>query len=56
VSSYERFRSELEQLINKLSLENGSDTPDFLLSSYLIRCLDTFDIITRERDKWKNLK
>ena len=30
---------ELTDIINKHSLENGSDTPDFILAEYLVSCL-----------------
>jgi hypothetical protein len=43
---------ELEQLINKHSMENGSNTPDFLLAGYLKGCLDLFDATVRMREKW----
>lgn len=52
VSPQESFRSELTRLINRYSRENASDTPDFLLSEYLLRSLDNFDQVTRERDTW----
>jgi len=37
------FRKELEALINQHSMENGSNTPDFVLSNYLCSCLTAFD-------------
>jgi hypothetical protein len=37
------FQKELEQLINRHSKENGSNTPDWVLASYLVRCLEAFD-------------
>jgi len=46
------FQKELEQLINKHSLENGSDTPDFILAEYLMKCLEAFNAITRLRSQW----
>jgi hypothetical protein len=33
------FRKELEQLINRNSRENGSNTPDFILAQYIEGCL-----------------
>ena len=44
------FRKELEQLINKHSIENTSNTPDFILANYIVSCLDLFEqgIIQRE--------
>lgn len=48
----EKFRKELEELINKNSLENGSNTPDFILAEYLTDCLSTFDKIVYKREEW----
>jgi len=46
------FRRDLESLINRHCLENGSDTPDFILAAYLRNCLDNFDMTVRAREKW----
>ena len=46
------FIKELETLINKHSMENSSDTPDFILAKYLRGCLINFGIALRERDRW----
>lgn len=46
------FRKELETLINKCSMENGSNTPDFILADYLVSCLENFNAIMTARDKW----
>lgn len=46
------FRDRLEELINLTSAENGSDTPDWLLASYLSECLATFDKHVLARDAW----
>ena len=48
----EQFRAELDALINKNSKENGSNTPDFILSNYLSACLDAFDAAVTHREKW----
>jgi hypothetical protein len=50
------FRKELEALINRHSMENGSDTCDFMLADYLIYCLEAFEKITRRRDEWHGFK
>ena len=49
VSEFER---DLTALINKHSLENDSDTPDFLLASYLRSCLEVFSSLMRQRERW----
>ena len=46
------FRKELEHLINRHCMENGSDTPDFMLADYLSDCLVAFDKAVRIRDDW----
>lgn len=46
------FRTDLEHLINSHCMENGSNTPDFLLADYLMGCLDVFDKVVSARAKW----
>ncbi len=46
------FVSELRALINRHSKENGSNTPDFILASYLNGCLMTFNATLNKRDRW----
>ena len=48
------FLRELSALINKHALENGSNTPDFLLATYLAECLHTFDHVMQQRAEWWN--
>jgi len=49
------FGKELEALINRHCLENGSGTPDFLLAEYLVRCLKNWNETVAARDKWHGL-
>lgn len=46
------FQRELQALINKHSLENGSNTPDFILASLLENLLVDWNHATRARDRW----
>jgi hypothetical protein len=46
------FVKELRALINRNSMENGCNTPDFILASYLDRCLMAFDLAVNEREQW----
>ncbi len=46
------FELALRDLINRYSVENGSDTPDFILAGYLVSCLDNFEQTTLERERW----
>jgi len=48
----DKFRKELEILINKHSMENFSNTPDFILANFLTACLVAFDSATRRREEW----
>lgn len=48
----DEFRQELRKLINKHSMENGSDTPDFILADYMRTCLEAFDAAVSLRTKW----
>lgn len=46
------FEEALEILINSYSMENGSDTPDFILAQYLNQCLINFNNIVTRREEW----
>ncbi len=48
----EPFDKQLESLINRESMETGSNTPDFILAEYLFDCLRAFDNATRKRTIW----
>lgn len=50
------FELALEGLINRHSVENESDTPDFILAGYLRGCLDAYNTTVRARDKWYGYK
>lgn len=45
------FREELKHVINKHNMENGSDTPDYILARFLIETLDAFDSAVERRDR-----
>lgn len=45
------FRMKLERLINECSLENRSDTPDYLLADYMITCLVAYEKTVNENRK-----
>lgn len=52
MKDYSKFQKELEYLINKHNMENGSNTPDFILTEYLVNCLKTFESTSNKRSKW----
>ncbi|MDR7487186.1 MAG: hypothetical protein QN187_17910 [Armatimonadota bacterium] len=46
------FRRRLAGVLNEFSAENGSNTPDHVLASYLLDCLDAFDRACHARAAW----
>jgi hypothetical protein len=43
---------EFRATVNRHSLENDSNTPDWMLADYLIACLDAWNETTKQREKW----
>lgn len=50
------FSEELEKLLNMKSMEQGSDTPDFILAEYMLACLNAFNSATNCREAWYGRK
>ena len=48
----DNFRKELSELINRNSMENASNTPDFILAEYISACLLAFDTAIQQRETW----
>jgi hypothetical protein len=46
------FEKDLERLINYHSMENGSDTPDFILAHFMRDSLLLFNSTVQKREKW----
>jgi len=46
------FEEELTNLINRHSMENCSDTPDFLLAQYLMGCLHAYETTVVANKYW----
>jgi hypothetical protein len=46
------FETDLRQLINRHSLENASDTPDYILAQFIAGCVTIFNNVVRQRDQW----
>jgi len=46
------FEKRLTSLINEFSFENKSNTPDFILSKYLVKCLENFNSAEEARNQW----
>lgn len=48
----DELRKKIEQAINCVSAESGSDTPDFILAEFLVDCLAAFDKATTRRTEY----
>lgn len=48
----EPFRSDIAAAINRYSMENASNTPDFILADFLDECLSAFSRAAKRRDEW----
>lgn len=46
------LKEELKSLINKYSQENKSNTPDSILSEYLVKCLEALNKAVNARTEW----
>ena len=48
----ETFTKELQSLLNRYSKENTSNTPDFILASYIENCLVAWNVGVQQREAW----
>lgn len=46
------LRKDLAALLNRYRRENYSNTPDFVLASYLVECLQAFERANMQRERW----
>ena len=46
------FEKELSELLNRNSIENESNTPDWILAQYLVGCLALFAVAVQQRETW----
>ena len=46
------LEKKLADLINIECRENDSNTPDFLLSEFMMGCLDAFELASNKREVW----
>ena len=49
---FEKLEKEFAEVINRNSIENWSNTPDFILAKYLVDCLKAFSDTSNDREKW----
>lgn len=46
------LHEELREVLNRHSVENASNTPDFILAQYLIGCLYNLGLVIETRREW----
>ena len=46
------YVKEIAALLNRHSVENDSNTPDFIMAEFVSKCLDAFNNAVRERERW----
>jgi len=46
------LETELTTLLNRHSVENASNTPDFILAQFMLSCLLAFDTAVQQRETW----
>lgn len=46
------LRDEIEASLNRYSIDNATNTPDFILSRLLLDCLKAYDNAVNARDDW----
>ncbi len=47
-----KLEQELTMLLNRHSVENESDTPDFVLAEYMCNCLKAWNRAMKQRDNF----
>jgi hypothetical protein len=50
------FQKELSSLLNTHSCDNDTNTPDFLLASFLDAVLAVFSSVMEQRDEWQGME
>lgn len=53
---YNKFEVGVEELINSNSLENESDTPDYISAEFLRKMFELFNSAIRQRTEWLGIK
>lgn len=47
-----KLEKKLQGIINEECRENDSNTPDFLLAEFMMKCLDAFELTSNKREVW----
>ena len=49
---YQEIVRDLAKVVNKYSLEQESQTPDYILAEYMLKSLSDLNRLMRDRDYW----
>lgn len=49
---YDNFVRDIAAVCNRYSIENNSDTPDFMLAEFMTGCLNVYENTLRARTEW----
>ncbi len=49
---YDNFKRDLASLLNKYSIDNDCETPDFILAAYITHHLDDIALLVQKRLEW----
>jgi len=49
---YQDIVRDIAQVVNKYSLEQESQTPDYILAEYMLKSLSDLNRLMRDRDYW----
>ena len=50
------LEKQLSELLNSVSREEDSNTPDFILAEYMVACLCAFELANNKREVWYKVK
>ena len=51
-AAMEKFKKEVEIIINALNIDNYFDIPDYILADYLANQLEVLDVLKTKKDKF----
>ena len=49
---YQEIVRDIARVVNKYSLEQESQTPDYILAEYMLKSLSDLNRLMRDRDYW----
>ena len=52
MEKYDKVKKELEEALNRNSIDNLLNTPDFILADYLVRCLEAYRFTNLANTQW----